>query len=236
MPDLSVPAGVPAKRARRRGLALAMAMLAGLAGLAAGLSPVAVMAQGATHYQVELVIFIQPEGSAERRPLPRSAPSLDAADPDPARDAAPGLEGDAALPSGTEAPGSLLPEGFTRARLPLVLEAAAARLNRGGYQLLWHQAWVQPPTDRGAIQLPLLAALGQGPASADLSGGIQLSAARFLHLALDLELQSAGVPAAELRQRRRVRTSVQQYYDHPHIGVIAIVTPVVIDPDQSSSP
>jgi hypothetical protein len=235
MPELSFPAGVPAKRARRRGLALTLA-LALATGLAASLSPPAVMAQDVTHYQVEVVIFSQPEGSAERRPLPRPAPSVDAADPGLARDATPGLEDDAALPSAAEAPGSVLPEGFTRARVPLALDSAATRLDRGGYQLLWHQAWVQPPTDRGAIPLPLLAALGQGRASADLSGSIQLSAARFLHLALDLELHSAGVPAAELRQRRRVRLSVQQYYDHPHIGVIAIVTPVAIDPDQSRSP
>jgi hypothetical protein len=235
MHEYSVPVGAPVNTRTRNPRRVVVALAAGLA---ATLAPLAVLAQSTTHYQVEVVIFAQPDGSAELRPLPRAAPSArDAADLEPGAPGAPaGAAEAAAVPSGPDEAASWLPPGFTRARLPLALEPAAARLNRGGYQLLWHQAWVQAPTDRGPMELPLLAALGQGPANANLSGRIQFSAARFLHLAVDLELQSAGVPVAELRQRRRVRIAVQHYYDHPHIGVLAIVRPVPAELVQPPSP
>jgi hypothetical protein len=232
MHEFSVPAGAPVNMRARNHRRLIVALAAGFV---ASLAPLAVQAQSGTHYQVEVVIFSQPEGSAELRPLPRAtSPASSAAGLEPRAPSGAG-EG-AAPPSGPGDAASWLPPGFTRARLPLALEPAAARLNRGGYQLLWHQAWVQAPTDRGPMELPLLAALGQGPANANLSGRIQFSAARFLHLAVDLELQSAGVPVAELRQRRRVRIAVQHYYDHPHIGVLAIVRPVPAELVQPPSP
>jgi hypothetical protein len=216
------------RRARRALVALAMLTL-GLAGTEA-------LAQAAGRaYQVEIVIFAQPDGSLEFPPRqdlpPGGAPAL----PAPGSVALPADDPDAPPGAVAEEAAPLLPAGFSGARLPLALEAVAARLNRGGYQLLWHQAWVQPTVNRGVPELAVLAALGQGPATPDLSGVIHLSAGRFLHLGLDLELRSAETVVAELRQRRRIRLSAQQYFDHPRIGVIALVTPIAID-DQAAPP
>lgn len=85
------------------------------------------------------------------------------------------------------------------------------------------------------MDLPLLAALGQGRADAALLGRISLTSARFLHLGMQLELRSGESLAAEMDQRRRVRPGVDQYYDHPRIGVIAVVTEIE-DPQADSVP
>jgi hypothetical protein len=111
----------------------------------------------------------------------------------------------------------------------------AARLNTGGYRLLWHQAWVQPPLDGAAVELSPLATLGKGPVTPGLSGAVSLSISRFLHLGMELELNSASGLEAELRQRRRVRPGVDQYFDHPRIGVIAVVTEIRGQAGQSAS-
>jgi hypothetical protein len=191
-------------------------------------------------YQVEVVIFSQPAGtSAERpprQPLPAEEPTTErmpapATEPSPeaSAEAGPGAEDLAELDPTL----SLLPEGFSVPKLPLILEAVARRLNTGGYRLLWHQAWIQPPLAREGPHLVLLAALGQGPATPGLEGTMSLVAGRFLHLGVDLTLSSASGLEAELRQRRRLRPRVQQYFDHPRIGIVAVVTPVEIGADQS---
>jgi hypothetical protein len=201
--------------------------------LALGLAATDALAQAPGRaYQVEVVIFAQPDGSLEFPPRQDVPP----ASPEPGSGALPADDPDAPPGAVAEEAAPLLPAGFSGARLPLSLEAVAARLNRGGYQLLWHQAWVQPAVSRGVPELAVLAALGQGPATPDLSGVIHLSAGRFLHLGLDLELRSAGTVVAELRQRRRIRLSAQQYFDHPRIGVVAVVTPVAIDAQAPPAP
>ena len=60
------------------------------------------------------------------------------------------------------------------------------------------------------------------------AGRISLSLGRFLHLGMDLELGSGTGAEAQLRQRRRIRLGQDQYYDHPRIGVIAVVHPVEV--------
>ena len=187
---------------------------------------------GARHYQVEVVIFSQPAGtSVEQRPLRRTPPADEALEPVQGAvfDAeTPGAPMDGAADSGGMAP--LLPRGVSGPVAPRKLEAVARRLNTGGFTLLWHQAWVQPAVAGDGLELATLAALGQGPAAPELSGAIGLTAGRFLHLGMAIELHSEAGLAAELVQRRRVRPGVEQYFDHPHIGVIAIVTPVTLEP------
>ena len=113
---------------------------------------------------------------------------------------------------------------------PLELEAVAARLNREGYTLLWHQAWVQPPAqaprDGDGVPLAVLAAFGQGPVTPELSGRLSFSQRRFLHLGLQLELHSPAGLTARLEQQRRIRPGAEHYFDHPHIGVIVLVREV----------
>jgi hypothetical protein len=175
-------------------------------------------------YQVEVVIFSQPAGSSvERLPLPRATgPELRPENaPDP----------DALTALGGMAP--ILPVGVSGPVAPRQLDAVARRLNTGGYRLLWHQAWVQPARGREGLDLATLAALGQGPAAAELSGAITLSAGRFLHLGLSVELASELGLEATLQQQRRVRLGDQHYFDHPHIGIIAVINRHVMDDDQS---
>ena len=199
----------------------AHALFAGALGVLAAIAPPAVLAQDKPpqHYQVEVVIFLQPEGiSAERPPLPAMPPAddllLDADDErqdDPA-DAPPGE--------------SLLPPGFAPSRTDRSLDAVARALSRRGYDVLWHQAWVQPPAQRQGTDLALLAALGQGPAAPSLAGSVSLSAGRFLHLGVALEWQVDGALAAQMDQRRRIRRDEEHYFDHPRLGAIAVVRAV----------
>ena len=201
-------------KAVRTGLgALLIAALAGTGALAA---------TDVRLYQVEVVVFAQPrDTSVEKPPLPRVlmpdpiAGQHDAIDPDGTPD----------LPPEDE-PSDELPEGVSGPALPQKLNAVARRLDSGGYRLLWHQGWVQPATERGglSLSLPVLAALGGGPAQAGLSGTINLAAGRFLHLGLDLELESAEGIQAVLQDQRRMRINEEHYIDHPHLGVVAIVT------------
>lgn len=187
---------------------------------------------GVPLYQVEVVIFAQPAGtSAEVPPAGRTRP--ESQDPDFESGDDPDLVDEVEDPSsGPPSTSPLLPESLATPALPLQLSAVAARLNRGGYRLLWHQGWVQAPVAGAALDLATLAALGQGPAVPGLSGTISLMAGRFLHLGVDVELQSGATPEAELRQRHRIRQGVEHYFDGPHISVVAVVRRVT---DESSA-
>jgi len=207
--------------------------------LAAALALAAPAAQAQRAYQVELVVFAHPAGSSAER-----APRADAMGS--AGNASPLLEGDtegdeelidlAAMLGEPQDPGApaMLPAGFQPPGNPLALRNVAARLNTGGYRLLWHQAWVQPATGRSNVDLELLATLGNGHATPGLTGTIQLAARRFLHLGVDLEWQSAGTLEARMRQQRRMRLNEEHYLDHPRIGVIAVVTPLGASGSQDS--
>jgi len=185
-------------------------------------------------YQVEVVIFSQPAGSSvERLPLTQARATGPEARPGPAPEAGPENvpDPDALTALGGMAP--ILPVGVSGPVAPRQLDAVARRLNTGGYRLLWHQAWVQPARGREGLDLATLAALGQGPAAPELSGAITLSAGRFLHLGLSVELASELGLEATLQQQRRVRLGDQHYFDHPHIGIIAVINRHVMDDDQS---
>jgi len=106
-----------------------------------------------------------------------------------------------------------------------------------GYNVLLHTAWRQPARDgRNAIAFPVNVAVG----GKRLNGTITLIRERYLHLEIDLVLASAdafsnvsylepdstAVPVYELREKRRIKKSrTVHYFDHPHFGVIATVTP-----------
>jgi hypothetical protein len=163
------------------------------------------------YYQVEVVVFLQPAGISAERPPREPAPA-----------------DSAAAAETPEAPVEQqgLPSDFAPPRLERTLDASARALSRRGYQVLWHQAWIQPPAQRRGTDLALLAALGQGAATPALSGTVSLSAGRFLHLGMALEWQVDGRPAARMDQRRRIRPEAEQYFDHPRLGVLAVIRPV----------
>lgn len=215
-----------ARRAAQAGcLAAAAAML---------LAPAVAGAQAAERaYQVELLVFSQPAGTSREQhpPRPRSgAPDLEPGAivllPDAVAERRAAGSGEAVKDS------PLPPPGFGPPVAPLSLAAVASQLARNGFPTLWHQAWIQGPGAREGPELGVLAALGQGRAEPGLSGTVNLAVGRFLHLELALELDTPAGFEAELRQRRSMRLGTEHYFDHPRIGVIAVVTAVERPIDQ----
>lgn len=174
-------------------------------------------------YQVEIVVFEQSGPTAEV--FTRPEPALPPLGPD----AEPGTPGDASVPGTTAEPpvAAGLSAGFGGPAGDLRLRNIAAALDRRGYRVLWHQAWTQPASrlrQDGAVTLPVLAALGGGKASAQLDGSVELTAGRYLHLGLELETPAPGAGDYTLSQRRRVKINELNYFDHPRLGAIAVVT------------
>ena len=204
------------------------------AALLLGFAPVQGGAQETQRrYQVEVVIFAQPSGtSVELPPLQEAPESEPDAGPAPAPEAE--MMPDPGVPAALAEMDPILPVGVASPAAPRQLDAVARRLNTGGYRLVWHQAWVQPALGREGLDLATLAALGQGPATPALSGTIRLSAGRFLHLGMAIELESEHGLEATLQQERRVRLGDEHYFDHPHIGIIAVVNRYEPDGAQSA--
>lgn len=106
------------------------------------------------------------------------------------------------------------------------LTAIEDTLRRGrGYQPLAHIGWTQPGYARNAAQYLSLNSLVS--AASGLQGQIALSRGRYLHLTLDLVLDSGNGDGEHylLRQTRRMRSNERHYIDSPKFGVIAIITP-----------
>lgn len=103
------------------------------------------------------------------------------------------------------------------------LGGAREKLARGGYRVLVHTGWVQTagswgsrsglPLERLGIRVP------------GLSGSFMLERGSLLHLGMDLRYAGDGGPSAQIDEIRRIRFNERNYYDHPSLGVIAVVTP-----------
>lgn len=103
------------------------------------------------------------------------------------------------------------------------LGGAREKLVRGGYRVLAHAGWVQTagswgsrsglPLDRLGIRVP------------GLSGTFMLERGSLLHLGMNLRYAGDGGPSAQINEIRRIRFNERNYYDHPSLGVIAVVTP-----------
>jgi hypothetical protein len=144
------------------------------------------------------------------------------------------------------APAAALRAGWYR-RLSddeLVLDRAGARLsNLGAYTPILHAGWAQPAVLENDAEAFDLASLGVlRPA-----GTVRLHLSRFLHLTLDLSLQSdyryRQLPSSEhgqmpgrlaeyyrparyvLQVQRRVRGGELHFFDHPAFGILIMVRP-----------
>ena len=97
------------------------------------------------------------------------------------------------------------------------MQRIADSLNRSGaYRVITHRAWRQSARGRaGAVPFPV------SDTADNLDGTITLVRERFLHLDVDLMLQSTYA----LDEKRRMRSGELHYFDHPMYGVIAEVTP-----------
>jgi hypothetical protein len=100
------------------------------------------------------------------------------------------------------------------------------------YQPLAHIGWTQPGFARNAAKYLSVSTLV--PASSGLQGQIALSRGRYLHLTLDLVLDSQADSSQRyvLRQTRRMRSNERHYIDSPKFGVIALITPTGSEPAQ----
>jgi hypothetical protein len=102
-------------------------------------------------------------------------------------------------------------------------DVAGALLRSGAYQMLAHRLWRQDAYDQREAVPYLLHTDGAGGANA-LNGSITLIRERYLHLAVDLTLDTAG-SHYRLDETRRIRSGELHYFDSPQLGVIARVTP-----------
>ena len=107
------------------------------------------------------------------------------------------------------------------------------------YAVVFHRAWRQPAyANADAVGYPVHAVAGNG--RNNIEGSVRLTRERFLHLDADLLMVPESShntvvdlntpytsPVFELREKRRIKSNVIHYFDHPHFGMIATVTPYV---------
>jgi hypothetical protein len=93
----------------------------------------------------------------------------------------------------------------------------------GAWRPIAHAAWVQSAANWGTHIGIALSDLGIN--SPGLSGTVYLERATYLHLGVDLSLNTGGIEYA-VKEMRSVKYNERQYFDHPAFGVIAMVSPV----------
>ncbi|MFT3905724.1 MAG: CsiV family protein [Steroidobacteraceae bacterium] len=104
----------------------------------------------------------------------------------------------------------------------LQMGGMASKLRNGGYRILAHTGWIQSATNWPAhLGLDLSAV---GISVPGLTGQIYVERGTLLHMGVDLTL--AGSPSYRLKELRRIKFNEKQYFDHPALGVIALVSPV----------
>ena len=104
----------------------------------------------------------------------------------------------------------------------LRLAGLRQKMSAGGYRVLAHAGWTQTASSwgsRAGIPLETL-----GVAVPGLSGNFLLERGSLLHFGMNLRYEPDESTVHELSELRRVRFEERQYYDHPGIGVIAVVT------------
>jgi Peptidoglycan-binding protein, CsiV len=102
------------------------------------------------------------------------------------------------------------------------LADAADRLRAvSGYKVIAHTAWTQAPAAWNSRKGVSAAQLGLS--NAGLTGNVILERGQYLHLGFDLHYVDSGTDYS-LLQVRRVKVNERQYFDHPAIGVIALVS------------
>ena len=103
------------------------------------------------------------------------------------------------------------------------LADAAGRLRAaGGFRIIAHTAWTQAPAawnSRRGVPVSTLGLEGSG-----LTGTVILERGQYLHLGFDLRY-GEGSNGVLLNEVRRVKINERQYFDHPAVGIIALVTP-----------
>ncbi len=99
------------------------------------------------------------------------------------------------------------------------LGGSVTRLNNRNLRVLGHVAWKQAPSGWKSRRGVSTSQLGL----AGMSGKVILERGEFLHLGLDMVVEDGG-RRYHLDEVRQVKLDEIQYFDHPAIGVIAIVS------------
>lgn len=132
---------------------------------------------------------------------------------------------------------------FSEARLPLpndgmplsaneeleksdyALTSEAARLTRQGYEVLYHNAWLEQFSPNTQSTLMLVDPFGS------FEGTVRIERLRYLHVYPEVNLYTADgaeVPGTIIRldESRRMRSKEIHYIDHPVLGMLVLFRPV----------
>jgi Peptidoglycan-binding protein, CsiV len=189
---------------RRRAALLAIRMPWLLLALGVAQAQAPASAPAAPVYNIELVVFRGGGGASEDWSAPGAR--------------APVSGGDAN--SGNAQIGRFV-GNLTPSQFQLANEVAKLRAT-GQYQILTHIAWQQTASSWGTRAGFTLARLGSK--AGGLSGMVYFERGTYLHLGVNIAYNGAG-PSYRIDETRRVKFYEKQYYDHPAIGVLALVTP-----------
>ncbi len=99
------------------------------------------------------------------------------------------------------------------------LGGAAARLNRNGLRVIGQASWRQDPSGWNSRRGVSTARLGL----TGVTGKVFFERGQYLHLGVDMVIEDGG-RRYRLNEVRRVRTDEIHYFDHPAVGVLAVVT------------
>lgn len=127
-------------------------------------------------------------------------------------------------------------QGNRRSNDLLVLTHASKRLADNGFRVIDHASWHQEALERGANQ-PLLIQFGdqQPEDQYEVEGTVELSSARFLHLAVNLwksistdehpidNEKSPRLLYYTMKESRRLILGETHYFDHPKFGLLVRV-------------
>jgi hypothetical protein len=101
----------------------------------------------------------------------------------------------------------------------------AYTLERQGYRVLLHAAWIQPVGGRSSTRWYSLSGRG-------LRGLVRVTRGRYLHFETDLLVDAGAEGAVRTSQSRRMRSAEVHYIDHPRVGIVVRIDPYT--PAQSS--
>lgn len=203
----------PGARQRKLGVVVLLAALMSVG------SAVAQQAAPAQSYDVELLIFrnLGERETPENWGIESAAAGKRLDIPDD-EEAAPPETPAIAVPAATF-------PALPAAKMKLTAIEDSMRRSRA-YQPVAHIGWTQPGFARNSAKYLSVESLA--PGSSGLQGQIALSRGRYLHLTLDLVLDSSAAGDGQryvLRQTRRMRSNERHYIDSPKFGVIAVITP-----------